>query len=103
MTKTTLLTFWIIWLLDVLLLLYGYREFIQGVFGRYAGPTAKYIWLWVGILIVGLVIICGSLYLKKHGHAGIAIKVAAIPLVLALPYALWITMIVIMGRGTNWR
>ncbi|MBK8706371.1 MAG: hypothetical protein IPN33_24290 [Saprospiraceae bacterium] len=103
MTKTTLLTFWIIWLLDVLLFLFGYREFIQGVFGRYAGPTAKYIWPWVGILIVGLVIICGSLYLKKHGHPGMAIKVAAIPLVLALPYVLWIAMIVLMGRGTNWR
>lgn len=102
MTKTTLLLFWVFWLFDVLLALFGYREFILGIFGRYASPNAKYITLWVGLLGVALLIICGSVYLKNHGHPSQALMVAAIPLVLALPYVLWLAMALLSGKSTNW-
>jgi hypothetical protein len=102
MSKTTLLTFWVIWLLDVLIALFGYREFILGVFGRYAAPSGKYLVLWIALMGVALLITCGSLYFKKHGNMNTAITIAAIPLVIALPYALWLVMVVIMGRGANW-
>lgn len=47
MSKTTLILFWIMWLLDVLMALFGHREFINGVFGRYAAPNFTYKAFWV--------------------------------------------------------
>lgn len=103
MSKTTLILFWVLWLLNVLAALMGHREFIMGMFGRYAAPTPKYIALWVGILAIMLAIICISLYLKNHGRSSAAITVVAIPLVLALPYILWIGAVIVMGGKNAWR
>ena len=101
MSKTTLVWFWVMWLLDVLMALFGYHEFLNGLFGRYANPSFKYISIWVIMLMAALVIICGSLYFKNHGHASTALSVAAIPLVLALPYVLFL-VVAVSGKGTNW-
>ncbi len=103
MTKITLVLFWVLWLLDVLAALFGHRELIMGVFGRYAAPTPKYIWLWVILLGAIMAVICGSLYLKNHGRSTAALIVAAIPLVLALPYLLYIGVILISGGKNAWR
>ena len=103
MTKTALLLFWAVWLLDVLVALFGYREFLNGLFGRYASPTSKYIGLWVVLLAAALVIIGGSLYLKNQGRSAMALGVAAIPMILALPYLLWLAVVLLSGNNTNWR
>lgn len=103
MTKTTLILFWVIWHLDVLATLFGYREFINGVFGRYAAPSVKYILMWVALLIAALLIIGGSLYFKNQGQATTALSIAAAPLVLALPYVLWMVVFIFSGKNTNWR
>ncbi len=102
MSKPTLVLFWIIWLVDVLIALFGYREFIGGVFGRSAAPSLKYVSLWVCLLGAALAIICVSLYLKNHDKPSSALTVAAIPLVLALPYALWLGVVMLGSKG-NWR
>lgn len=99
MSKTTLVLFWVMWLLDVLFALYGYREFIGGVFGRYASPSTRYIALWAGLLLFALLIICGSLYFKNQGNTGTALSIVAIPLVLALPYALYLAAVMIGSKG----
>lgn len=97
-----LLLFWALWLLDVLAALYGYREFIGGVFGRYAAPNARYIGLWLGLLAIILAIIGGSLYFKNHDRPMAAMIVAVIPLVLALPYGLFLGALMLGGKN-NWR
>ncbi|MBL7804144.1 MAG: hypothetical protein JNL02_10445 [Saprospiraceae bacterium] len=102
MSKTNLLLFWIFWLLDVALALYGYKEFILGVFGRYAAPTSKYLNLWAIILLAALLVLSGSIYLKNNGHPGWALTLVAAPLVLALPYLLYMLSIVLLGPK-NWR
>ena len=102
MEKSTLVLFWIMWLIDVLIALLGYREFIGGVFGRYAAPTMKYVTLWVLLLLAMLLLIGGSLYFKNHGKSAVAMSIAAIPLVLALPYALFLA-VVMMGGKNNWQ
>lgn len=102
MTKTMLILFWILWLLDVLAALLGYREFIMGIFGRYAAPTSRYIMLWVVLLGIMLMIIMGSLYFKNLGRNSVAMSVVAIPLVFALPYILFLAAMVIGGSKTNW-
>ncbi len=96
-----LVLFWVVWLLDVLIALFGYREFIGGVFGRYASASSKYVLLWVFILIALLLIIGGSLYFKNQERASTAITVAVIPLVLALPYALFLAVVMLSGK-TRW-
>lgn len=103
MSKITLLLFWVIWLLDVLLALYGYREFLHGLFGRNAAPTSKYIAIWVILLGAALFIIGGSVYFKNQGAPIQAITVAAIPLVLASPYVLWIVAVLLAGKRIDWR
>ncbi len=103
MSKSSLLLFWIFWLLDVLIALYGHREFIMGVFGRYASPNSKYISMWTVLLGAGLLIIAASLYLKNHGQPAAALWVAGIPLLLALPYLLWLVLALLGGKNTNWR
>lgn len=102
MTKTTLTLFWVLWLLDVFIALYGYREFIQGVFGRYAAPSRKYISLWIALFVVAAVVIGGSLYLKNEGWISAAFIVAAIPLVLALPYVFWLAIVLLSGKNARW-
>lgn len=102
MTKTTLTLFWVLWLLDVLVALYGYREFMQGVFGQYAAPNSKYIWLWTLLLVVALGVIGGSLYFKNHGNTTMAFSVAAVPLVLALPYIFWLAVVLLTGKNARW-
>lgn len=102
MSKTTLVVFWVMWLLDVLMTLFGYREFIMGMFGRYSSPSGTYIAMWVGLLAIAFAVICGSLYFKNHGNAMASLIVAAIPLVLALPYALFMAVIMLSGKNTNW-
>jgi len=102
MSKTTLLLFWAAWLLDVLVALLGYREFIGGVFGRYAAPSLKYIALWAALLLAAMLIIWGSLYFKNHDRPAAALIVAAIPLALALPYVLWLGVVMLSGSKTNW-
>lgn len=103
MSKTSLLLFWIFWLLDVLIALFGHREFIMGVFGHYASPTRSYILLWTALLSAGLLIIGGSLYLKNHGYPVAALGVAAVPLVLALPYVLWLLVVIFTSSSGSWR
>ncbi len=102
MSKTTLLIFWIIWLIDVLAALFAHREFIVGVFGRYAAPNSKYIFLWTIILCAFLIILYGSIYLKNHGQSKAALTVVSIPVVLALPYLLFLGAVILGGRNTNW-
>ncbi len=102
MSKTSLTLFWVIWLIDVLIALYGYREFIQGVFGQYAAPNSKYITLWIVLLVVALLVIGGSLFFKNQGNTTMAFSVAALPLVVALPYALWMAVILISGKNARW-
>lgn len=102
MSKITLVLFWAIWLLDVLLALFGYREFIQGIFGLYAAPNAKYIFLWLILMAIALLILYGSVYFKNQGHTMMALCVAGAPLVLALPYVLWLIVAVIGGKGARW-
>ncbi len=102
MTKSTLTLFWVFWLLDVLIVLFGYREFIGGVFGRSAAPNSKYISLWLALFLVAALVIGGSLYFKNQGRATIALSVAATPLVLALPYLLWVAVILLSGKNVRW-
>ncbi len=102
MTKTILLLFWLLWLLDVLAALYGYREFINGVFGRYSVSSPKYLSLWIPLLLGIVLIICGSLYFKNHDRPTIALIIAVIPVVLALPYALFLGAMMLGGKN-NWR
>jgi hypothetical protein len=101
MTKTTLILFWVLWLLDVLAALYAHREFLTGLFGQYSAPSPTFILMWVALLAVILAILFGSIYFKNHGSPTTALMVAAAPLVLALPYLLWMGMILIMRP--NWR
>ena len=102
MSKTTLIFFWVIWLLDVLIALLGHREFITGVFGRYAAPNSKYIWLWVALFAAMLFVICGSLYFKNHGYPKAAMSIVCTPLVLALPYLLWLVVVILSGKNARW-
>ncbi|MDQ3141340.1 MAG: hypothetical protein M3Q56_03730 [Bacteroidota bacterium] len=73
------------------------------MFGRYASPGFKQVGLWVVLLTAILVILYVSLEFKNQGHGSIALSVAAIPLALVLPYALWMAAAVIGGRNANWR
>lgn len=102
MSKTILLFFWIMWLLDVLMALYGYNEFLMGVFGRYASPTGKYYGIWIVLLLFILLVICGSVYFKNHNQNFLALALAAIPLLLALPYLLFLGTMMLGGKN-NWR
>ena len=102
MSKTLLLLFWIVWLLDVLMALFGYNEFMMGVFGRNAGPSSKYLTMWIVLLAVMLLILGGSLYFKNHGQSMMALIIAAIPVLLALPYVLFVAAMM-MGGKNNWR
>jgi len=96
-----LVLFWVLWLLDVLAALYGHREFIMGVFGQYAAPTAGYILMWTVLLVAILAILFGSVYLKNHSQPTAALIVAAVPVVLSLPFLLYILAIVI--ARPDWR
>ena len=102
MSKTTLLLFWAMWLLDVLAALYGYREFIFGIFGQHATPTRKYVTLWLGLLGAATFLIIGSLYFKNQGQTTLALSLLAVPLVLALPYLLFMLIILLSGKNTRW-
>ena len=101
-SKTALVSFWVMWLLDVLMTLFGYREFVTGIFGRYSSPSGTYVTMWAAILIVAFGVISGSLYFKKHGQTMASLIVAAIPLVLALPYLLFLAVVMLSGN-TNWQ
>lgn len=102
MSLIALTLFWVIWLIDVLITLYGYREFIQGVFGQYAAPTSKYISMWIVLFTIAALVIGGSLYFKNQGNTTMAFSVAALPLVVALPYALWLAVVLISGKNARW-
>lgn len=103
MSKSALLWFWILWLLDLLMALFAYRDFIMGAFGRYAAPLGKYIALWVVVFVVALLILGGSLYFKNNGRSTAALVVAAVPIVLALPYVLFVGVLVLFGGSNTWR
>ncbi|MEO6760297.1 MAG: hypothetical protein ABIO24_12640, partial [Saprospiraceae bacterium] len=90
------------WLLDVLAALFGYREFLNGVFGRNAAATPQYLSIWTLLFAAIAVIISGSLILKNQAHPMAAIILAAIPLVLAVPYALFFGVL-LLGGNKNWR
>ena len=102
MTKTTLVLFWVMWLADVLITLYGYREFIQGVFGQNAAPSRKYISLWMVLFLAAFLVIGGSLYFKNHQQAGMAITLVSAPLVLAVPFVLWMAVLMVIGKNARW-
>ncbi len=102
MTTKILTLFWVLWLIDVLITLYGYREFIQGVFGQYAAPSAKYISMWIVLFLIAALVIGGSLYFKNQGKTAIAFSVASVPLVLALPYVLWLAVVLLSGKNARW-
>lgn len=99
MSNTMLLFFWIVWLLDVLIALFGYREFIGSVFGRHASASPKYLTLWLAMLAAILLVIMGSLYFKNHGRPSAALTVVVIPLVLALPYSLFLGGLMLSGKN----
>ena len=102
MSKTSLILFWSLWLLDVLIALFAYREFMGQFFGRYSGgQPMKFILLWVLILAAIVLVIAGSLYFKNHDRSSAAITVAIIPLILALPYALFLGVLMLSG-GNRW-
>ncbi len=96
-----LVLFWVLWLLDVAAALYGHREFLMGVFGQYAAPSTSYVLMWTALLLAILAILFGSVYLKNHGHPTVALIVAAVPAVLALPFLLYMLAIVI--ARPDWR
>lgn len=96
-----LILFWVLWLLDVFAALYGHREFIMGVFGQYAAPSPTYILMWTVLLLAILAILFGSVYLKNHGQPTAALIVAAVPVVLALPFLLYMLAIII--ARPDWR
>jgi hypothetical protein len=102
MSKNSLVMFWVFWLLDVLLILFAYREFIMLTFGQYAAPNFKLVALWVVLLLAAFGIIAGSIYLKNHEQTRLAIGLAAVPLVLMLPYVLFLLVMVIGGSNTRW-
>lgn len=102
MSKTSLILFWVFWLLDVLLALLGHREFINAMFGRYASPTSRMTVMWIVLLVAIFLILWISLYLKNHERGSLALSVAAIPLIPTTLYLLWMGMILILGRNTNW-
>lgn len=102
MTKTSLTLFWVLWLLDVLVVLYGYREFIQNVFGQYAAPNSKFVSMWIVLFVIALGVICGSLYYKNQGNTTMAFTIAAAPLVLALPYIFWLAVALLSGKNARW-
>lgn len=99
MSQTILVLFWVFWLLDVMAALLGYREFMGSVFGHYATASSKYITLWVFLLTAILLVLGGSLYFKNHGQSSVAIIIAAVPLVLALPYALFLAGVMLAGKN----
>ncbi len=101
MTKTILILFWVLWLLDVLAALYGHREFLMGIFGHFSAPTPGYILMWTAMLLGILAILFGSLYFKTHGQPTAALILAAVPVVLALPFLLY--MLVIIIARPDWR
>jgi len=102
MSTKTLTLFWVCWLIDVLITLYGYREFLQGMFGQYAAPSAKYIFMWVVLFIFAALVIGGSLYFKNHDRATLALSIVSTPLVLALPYLLWVAVVLLSGKNARW-
>lgn len=102
MTTKFLTLFWVIWLIDVLITLYGYREFLQGLFGQYAAPSSKYISMWVVLFIFAALVIGGSLYFKNQDRATMALSIAATPLVLASPFILWWAVIMLSGKNIRW-
>lgn len=99
MTKNMLLLFWVLWLLDVLVALFGYREFIGSVFGRYSSASSKYITLWLFLFLAIFLVIGGSLYFKNHERPTAAIIVAVIPFVLATPYILFMGALMVGGKN----
>ncbi len=99
MSATTLVWFWVLWLLDLLAALFGFREFMTGAFGQYPITSTKYVRLWVALLIAILLILTGSIYFKNHAQALVAMVIAAIPLMIATPYALF--LLVLMSSGKN--
>lgn len=103
MSKTTLILFWVMWLIDVLMTLFGYREFIMGMFGRYSSPSPTYVTMWVSILLIAFAVISGSLYFKNQGQTMASMIVVALPLVLALPYALFMGVVMLSGKNAHWR
>jgi hypothetical protein len=103
MSKTSLILFWVFWLLDVLLALLGHREFINAMFGRYASPTLKLSAVVIILLMLMVFILWISLYFKNHERGSLALGIAAIPIIPTLCYLLWMGMILIMGRNTNWQ
>lgn len=102
MSKTTLTLFWGLWLLNVLAALYGWREFLQGVFGQYAAPTTRYILLWSALMSIMLIVLAGSVYLKNHERTTAAISLVSGPLVVALPYLFWLAVVVLAGKNARW-
>ncbi len=102
MSKTSLILFWIIWLVDILILLFGHQEFLLIMFGRNSSPGTRQIGIWASLLMVMLLIIIISLYLKNHEKGTMAIMVCSIPLLIALPYLLWLGVVLFSGKGTNW-
>lgn len=102
MSKTSLILFWIIWLVDILILLFGHQEFLLILFGRNSSPGTRQIGIWASLLMVMLLIIIIGLYLKNQDKGTMAIMVSSIPLLIALPYLLWLEVVLFSGKSTNW-
>lgn len=102
MSKTSLILFWIIWLVDILILLFGHQEFLLILFGRNSSPGTRQIGIWASLLVVMLLIIIIGLYLKNQDKGTMAIMVSSIPLLIALPYLLWLGVVLFSGKSTNW-
>lgn len=101
--STLLMLFWVLWLFDLGLTLYGYSEFVMGLFGQYAAPNSTYISLWIGLLGLGAIVLLGGLYLRQAGLLKSAVLLTAVPAAPALLYAAWILVIIFSGKGSSWR
>jgi hypothetical protein len=98
-----LLLFWVLWLSDLGLALYGYSEFIMGLFGGYATSNFNYVVYWTVLLALGAIVLVGSLYLRQAGHIKSAVLLAAVPAAPTLLYLAWILTIVLASKGSPWR
>ena len=102
MSTKQLLWFWFLWLVTAYAWLRGYAEFIHGMFGQYAAPNARYVRFWVGLLIAGLLVLGGSIYLKNQELPRLALGLVAVPLVVASPYLLFLLGVLVFGGKTRW-
>ncbi len=103
MTRFSLFAFWFLWLADVFIALLSHRELTGHLFGRNAGPPSRAAAIWAMICLLLLMILWAGVHFKNKGQSGLAIGITASPVVILLPYVLWMAAVLIMGKNTDWR